>query len=65
MKLEGIIAYPITPFKTESQEVDFDALTITLNALLEHQCDAIAPLGSAGESLSVLAGMATGCTNKY
>lgn len=50
MKLEGIIAYPITPFKAESQEVDFDALTITLNALLEHQCDAIAPLGSAGES---------------
>lgn len=50
MKLEGIIAYPITPFKAESQEVDFDALSITLNALLEHQCDAIAPLGSAGES---------------
>ncbi|WP_340600775.1 dihydrodipicolinate synthase family protein [Acinetobacter sp. HZNU-JH01] len=50
MKLEGIIAYPITPFKAENQEVDFDALTITLNALLEHQCDAIAPLGSAGES---------------
>lgn len=50
MKLEGIIAYPITPFKAETQEVDFDALTITLNALLEHQCDAIAPLGSAGES---------------
>lgn len=50
MKLEGIIAYPITPFKDENQEVDFDALTITLNALLEHQCDAIAPLGSAGES---------------
>ena len=50
MKLEGIIAYPITPFKAENQEIDFDALTITLNALLEHQCDAIAPLGSAGES---------------
>ena len=50
MKLEGIIAYPITPFKAESQDVDFDALTITLNALLEHQCNAIAPLGSAGES---------------
>ena len=50
MKLEGIIAYPITPFKAEGQEIDFDALTITLNALLEHQCDAIAPLGSAGES---------------
>ncbi|MFU8925171.1 dihydrodipicolinate synthase family protein [Acinetobacter puyangensis] len=50
MKLEGIIAYPITPFKTENQDVDFDALTITLNALLEHDCNAIAPLGSAGES---------------
>lgn len=50
MKLEGIIAYPITPFKADTQEIDFDALTITLNALLEHQCNAIAPLGSAGES---------------
>lgn len=50
MKLEGIIAYPITPFKVDTQEIDFDALTITLNALLEHQCNAIAPLGSAGES---------------
>lgn len=50
MKLEGIIAYPITPFKAENQEVNFDALTITLNTLLEHECDAIAPLGSAGES---------------
>ncbi|EPF81812.1 dihydrodipicolinate synthase family protein [Acinetobacter rudis] len=50
MKLNGIIAYPITPFKADSQEVDFDALSITLNTLLEHDCDAIAPLGSAGES---------------
>lgn len=33
-----------------SGRLHFDALTITLNALLEHQCDAIAPLGSAGES---------------
>ncbi|KAA8731456.1 dihydrodipicolinate synthase family protein [Acinetobacter qingfengensis] len=50
MKLEGIIAYPITPFKAENQDIDFDALTITLNALLEQECSAIAPLGSAGES---------------
>ena len=50
MKLEGIIAYPITPFKTQAQEIDFDALTITLNALLKQDCNAIAPLGSAGES---------------
>ncbi|MDQ8934314.1 dihydrodipicolinate synthase family protein [Acinetobacter rudis] len=50
MKLNGIIAYPITPFKADTQEIDFDALTITLNSLLEQECDAIAPLGSAGES---------------
>lgn len=50
MKLEGIIAYPITPFSGQQQDIDFDALSISLNALLEHQCDAIAPLGSAGES---------------
>ena len=50
MKLEGIIAYPITPFKTETQALDLEALSITLNNLLEHGCDAIAPLGSAGES---------------
>lgn len=50
MKIDGIIAYPITPFKTGHQEIDFDALTITLNTLLEHGCNAIAPLGSAGES---------------
>jgi len=50
MKLEGIIAYPITPFHPDTQAVDVDALTITLNALLEQQCNAIVPLGSAGES---------------
>ncbi|AOA59732.1 dihydrodipicolinate synthase family protein [Acinetobacter larvae] len=50
MKLEGIIAYPVTPFKGAEQVLDLEALHITLNALLEQQCDAIAPLGSAGES---------------
>lgn len=50
MKIEGIIAYPITPFKVDTQELDLDALKISLNALLESRCDAIAPLGSAGES---------------
>ena len=50
MKLEGIIAYPITPFKAETQALDLEALSISLNNLLEHGCDAIAPLGSAGES---------------
>ncbi|EPG37045.1 dihydrodipicolinate synthase family protein [Acinetobacter colistiniresistens] len=50
MKIEGIIAYPVTPFKADGQQLDLEALTISLNALLESQCDAIAPLGSAGES---------------
>lgn len=50
MKIEGIIAYPVTPFKADGQQLDLDALSISLNALLESQCDAIAPLGSAGES---------------
>lgn len=50
MKIEGIIAYPVTPFKADSQQLDLEALSISLNALLESQCDAIAPLGSAGES---------------
>jgi len=50
MKIEGIIAYPVTPFKADGQQLDLEALSINLNALLESQCDAIAPLGSAGES---------------
>lgn len=50
MKIEGIIAYPVTPFKADGQQLDLEALSISLNALLESQCDAIAPLGSAGES---------------
>ncbi|UUM27316.1 dihydrodipicolinate synthase family protein [Acinetobacter colistiniresistens] len=50
MKIEGIIAYPVTPFKAGGQQLDLEALTISLNALLESHCDAIAPLGSAGES---------------
>ncbi|WP_334069904.1 dihydrodipicolinate synthase family protein [Acinetobacter colistiniresistens] len=50
MKIEGFIAYPVTPFKADGQQLDLEALTISLNALLESQCDAIAPLGSAGES---------------
>ncbi|USA47482.1 dihydrodipicolinate synthase family protein [Acinetobacter sp. C26M] len=50
MKIEGIIAYPVTPFKADGQQLDLNALSISLNALLESQCDAIAPLGSAGES---------------
>lgn len=50
MKLQGIIAYPITPFNQDGTIVDYDALAQTLEALIQHQSAAIAPLGSTGES---------------
>ncbi|MBF7684145.1 dihydrodipicolinate synthase family protein [Acinetobacter sp. B5B] len=50
MNIEGIIAYPITPFNQDGTAVDYDALTQTLEALIQHQSAAIAPLGSTGES---------------
>ncbi|MFI9202302.1 dihydrodipicolinate synthase family protein [Streptomyces sp. NPDC053048] len=49
-RLEGIIAYPVTPFDRRTGEVD----TATLGTLIEHLIDAgvhaVAPLGSTGES---------------
>lgn len=46
--LQGIIAYPITPFRNGA--VDTAALNLSLERLLENGADAIAPLGSTGES---------------
>ncbi|KDM91632.1 dihydrodipicolinate synthase family protein [Photobacterium galatheae] len=50
MQLSGIIAYPITPFSDDGKKIQFDILGQTLEHLLDHGCDAIAPLGSTGES---------------
>tara|TARA_R110001606_G_scaffold305258_1_gene452546 strand:- start:4553 stop:5431 length:879 start_codon:yes stop_codon:yes gene_type:complete len=50
MKLTGIIAYPITPFTTDTNQPDLEKLGQSLELLLQHGCDAIAPLGSTGES---------------
>lgn len=50
MKLSGIISYPITPFNQDERSIDFDALGLSLDTLLTNGSDAIAPLGSTGES---------------
>jgi len=47
---KGIIAYPITPFKTSDGSVDIDALERSIDRLLAAGVHAIAPLGSTGES---------------
>jgi len=50
MKLSGIISYPITPFSSDEKSIDFNVLGETLELLLKNGSDAIAPLGSTGES---------------
>lgn len=50
MNLTGIIAYPITPFAATGKGIDLAVLEQTLNRLIDSDCDAIAPLGSTGES---------------
>lgn len=50
MKLSGIIAYPITPFSQDETQINFEVLGDTLEQLISSGSDAIAPLGSTGES---------------
>lgn len=50
MKLTGIIAYPITPFSACGEHIDFAVLASCLEQLIDAGSDAIAPLGSTGES---------------
>ncbi|MCX4759380.1 dihydrodipicolinate synthase family protein [Kitasatospora purpeofusca] len=59
LALEGIIAYPVTPFAPGGEDgvtgrseggVDTDALTALVDRLIDAGCHAIAPLGSTGES---------------
>ncbi len=50
MKLNGIIAYPVTPFQAAGGAPDLVALSQNIELLLEHGCAAVAPLGSTGES---------------
>ncbi len=52
MKLNGIIGYPVTPF-SDDNTINLPVLKQMLNLLIENGCDAIAPLGSTGESASL------------
>lgn len=47
--IKGIVAYPVTPF-TDDDTIDVDALHLLLDRLITAGVDAIAPLGSTGES---------------
>jgi len=49
MKLHGIIGYPVTPF-SDDNTINLPVLKQMLDLLIENGCDAIAPLGSTGES---------------
>ncbi|WNO07594.1 dihydrodipicolinate synthase family protein [Teredinibacter sp. KSP-S5-2] len=50
MNLSGIIAYPITPFTEDEQGINYPILAETIELLIRNGSDAIAPLGSTGES---------------
>jgi 4-hydroxy-tetrahydrodipicolinate synthase len=49
-KIHGIIAYPVTPFATDSAgTIDTKQLTALVDRLVVSGVHAIAPLGSTGE----------------
>lgn len=50
MTLSGIIGYPITPFTGDGSSPDLARLAANIELLLDNDVDAIAPLGSTGES---------------
>ncbi|MED7952015.1 dihydrodipicolinate synthase family protein [Streptomyces sp. BE20] len=50
LTLEGIIAYPVTPFAAGDGGVDTDALAALVDRLIVSGVHAVAPLGSTGES---------------
>jgi len=48
--IEGIIAYPVTPFTSAGANIDTGTLAGLVDQLINTGCHAIAPLGSTGES---------------
>lgn len=49
--IHGIVAYPVTPFDSQnSDKISIDILHLLLDRMLDAGVDAIAPLGSTGES---------------
>ena len=47
--IHGIIGYTITPFSTDGQRIDLDALGLSIDRLIDSGVHVIAPLGSTGE----------------
>ncbi|GAA3197502.1 hypothetical protein GCM10020255_100360 [Rhodococcus baikonurensis] len=48
--IKGIVAYPITPFDRDTGAFDPKPLHTLLDSMISNGVDAIAPLGSTGES---------------
>ncbi|MEU6131289.1 dihydrodipicolinate synthase family protein [Saccharopolyspora sp. NPDC047091] len=48
--VHGIVAYPVTPFRPATYEVDHQQLAVLVDRLVRDGAHAIAPLGSTGES---------------
>lgn len=49
--IHGIVAYPVTPFDSQnSDKISIDVLHLLLDRMIDAGVDAIAPLGSTGES---------------
>ncbi|WP_405496092.1 dihydrodipicolinate synthase family protein [Nocardia sp. NBC_00511] len=48
--LSGIVAYPITPYTADGEKIDTAALHRLLDRMIDAGVDAVAPLGSTGES---------------
>ncbi len=47
--LAGIIAYTVTPFSDDDEQINLEALYLLIDELIDSGADAIAALGSAGE----------------
>lgn len=48
-EFHGIIGYTITPFSADGEQLDLPALGQSIDRLIDHGVQAIAPLGSTGE----------------
>lgn len=48
--ISGIVAYPVTPYAAGSDTIDTGTLRLLLDRMIEAGVDALAPLGSTGES---------------
>jgi 4-hydroxy-tetrahydrodipicolinate synthase len=50
VSISGIVGYPVTPYSADSEAIDTATLHSLLDRMIEAGVDALAPLGSTGES---------------